>query len=415
MTFTKAARRAVPIPAVLSLALAGLLAGCNQSQQPAGGPPPPSVTVAKPVQRTVVDQDEYVGRFVAVNSVEVRSRLSGYLSEIHFKDGQSVKEGDLLFTIDRRPFEIALEQMKANLTQARANLAFAEADLTRGQALLANKTLTEQAYDQRTQAKNVAAAAVSAQEAMVHSAELDLDTYSQLRSPIDGRIGDRRVAVGNLVTGGSGNGTTLLATVVSVDPIRFEFTFDEQSYLRYVRYASASKEVAALNGKVSVTLELIDEHDFKHTGKIDFVDNAINTSTGTIRGRAVFDNADGIFTPGMFGRLRVPGSPPYAALLVPDAAVGSEQIKKYVLVVGDDGMVKQKYVTLGQIDGGLRVIKDGLDVNDRVIVNGLMRARAGIKVNAQEQGAPPAPQATPGAAPAKTGEAAGGKSDVKAD
>ena len=415
MSFTKAARRAVPVSAVLSLALAGLLAGCNQSQQQAGGPPPPAVTVAKPVQRTVVDQDEYVGRFVAVNSVEVRSRLSGYLSEIHFKDGQSVKQGDLLFTIDRRPFEIALEQMRANLAQSRANLAFAEADLTRGQALLSNKTLTEQAYDQRTQAKNVAAASVAAQEAMVHSAELDLDTYSQLRSPIDGRIGDRRVAVGNLVTGGSGNGTTLLATVVSVDPIRFEFTFDEQSYLRYVRYASASKEVAALNGNVPVTLELIDEHDFKHTGKIDFVDNAINTATGTIRGRAVFDNADGIFTPGMFGRLRVPGSPPYTALLIPDAAIGSEQVRKYVLVVDDTGMVKQKYVTLGQIDNGLRVIKDGLDVNDRVIVNGLMRARAGIKVNAQEQGAPGAPQAAPGAAPAKTGAAAGGKSDVKAD
>jgi RND family efflux transporter MFP subunit len=408
MTFAKAAYRAAPVSAVL---LAALLAGCNQSQQQAGGPPPPTVTVAKPVQRTVVDQDEYVGRFVAVDSVEIRSRLSGYLSDIHFKDGQMVKQGDLLFTIDRRPFEIALEQMRANLAQARANLAFAEADLTRGQSLLANKTLTEQAYDQRTQAKNVAAAAVSAQEAMVHSAELDLDTYSQLRSPIDGRIGDRRVAVGNLVTGGSGNGTTLLATVVSVDPIRFEFTFDEQSYLRYVRYASASKEVAALNGNVPVTLELIDEHDFKHAGKIDFVDNAINTSTGTIRGRAVFDNADGLFTPGMFGRLRVPGSPPYTALLLPDAAIGSEQVRKYVLVVDDAGMVHQKYVTLGQLDGGLRVIKDGLEANDRVIVDGLMRAHAGIKVTAQNKDAP---QASPPDA-AKTGEAGSGKADVKAD
>jgi RND family efflux transporter MFP subunit len=206
----------------------------------------------------------------------------------------------------------------------------------------------------------------------------------------------------------------LLATVVSVDPIRFEFTFDEQSYLRYVRYASASKEVAALNGNVPVSLELIDENDFKHTGKIDFVDNAINTSTGTIRGRAVFDNADGIFTPGMFGRLRVPGSPPYTALLVPDAAIGSEQVRKYVLVVDDSGMVHQKYVTLGQLDGGLRVIKDGLDASDRVIVNGLMRARPGIKVNAQEQAAPAAPAA---AAPAKTGDTADGKSggSVKAD
>jgi RND family efflux transporter MFP subunit len=248
----------------------------------------------------------------------------------------------------------------------------------------------------------------------VHSAELDLDQYSQLRSPIDGRIGDRRVAAGNLVTGGAGANTTLLATVVSVDPIRFEFTFDEQSYLRYVRYASASKEVAALNGNVPVSLELIDENEFKHIGKIDFVDNAINTSTGTIRGRAVFDNADGIFTPGMFGRLRVPGSPPYTALLLPDAAIGSEQVRKYVLVVDDSGMVQQKYVTLGQLDGGLRVIKDGLDANDRVIVNGLMRARPGIKVNAQEQAAPAAPAA---AAPAKTGDAADGKSGggVKAD
>jgi RND family efflux transporter MFP subunit len=408
-----AARRTTgAIPAVAVLLI---LAGCNQSQQQAGGPPPPAVTVAKPVQRTVVDQDEYVGRFVAVDSVEIRSRLSGYLSEIHFKDGQMVKQGDLLFTIDRRPFEIALEQMRANLAQARANLAFTEADLTRGQSLLTNKTITEQAYDQRTQAKAVAAASVAAQEAMVHSAELDLDQYSQLRSPIDGRIGDRRVAVGNLVTGGAGANTTLLATVVSVDPIRFEFTFDEQSYLRYVRYASASKDVAALNGNVPVTLELIDENDFKHTGKIDFVDNAINTSTGTIRGRAVFDNPDGIFTPGMFGRLRVPGSPPYTALLVPDAAIGSEQVRKYVLVVDDSGMVKQKYVTLGQLDGGLRVIKDGLDANDRVIVNGLMRARAGIKVNAQEQAAPAAP--APAATPAKTGDAADGKSvgGVKAD
>jgi RND family efflux transporter MFP subunit len=411
MTLAKAARFAVPVPAVLLLAL---LAGCNESQQQGGGPPPPTVTVAAPVKRTVVDQDEYVGRFVAVNSVEIRSRLSGYLSEIHFKDGQMVKEGDLLFTIDRRPFEIALEQMRANLAQARANLAFTEGDLTRGQSLLTNKTITEQVYDQRTQAKSVAEAAVAAQEAMVHSAELDLDQYSQIRSPIDGRIGDRRVAVGNLVTGGTGGSNTLLATVVSVEPIRFEFSFDEQSYLRYVRYASASKEVAALNGNVPVTLELIDENDFKHTGKIDFVDNAINQSTGTIRGRAVFDNADGLFTPGMFGRLRVPGSPPYTALLVPDSAIGSEQVRKYVLVVDDTGTVRQKYVTPGQIDGGLRVIKDGLTAGDRVIVNGLMRARPGVKVNAQEQPSP-APPAAAAADKPKTGDATGSKTDVKAD
>jgi RND family efflux transporter MFP subunit len=226
---------------------------------------------------------------------------------------------------------------------------------------------------------------------MVHSAELDLDDYSELRSPIDGRIGDRRVAVGNLVTGGPGGNTTLLATIVSVDPIRFEFTFDEASYLRYVRFATASKEVASVHGNVPVTIKLIDENDFQHQGKIDFVDNVIDRSSGTIRGRAVFDNADGIFTPGMFGRIRVPGSPPYAALLVPDAAIGTEQARKYVLTVDDGGIVRQKYVTLGQLDAGLRVIKDGLAAADRVIVNGLMRARPGAKVTAQEEGAPVPP------------------------
>src|ERR1700677_1692029 len=295
------------------LLAAAAFAGCGEGQQ--GAVALPTVTAATPVARTVTDYDEYVGRFLAVDSVDIRSRLSGYLSGINFTDGQMVKKGDLLFTIDRRPFEIVLEQMKANLEQARANLAFAQSDLDRGQALLGNKTITEQAYDQRTQAKAVAEAAVAAQEAMVNSAELDLDQYSQLRSPIDGRIGDRRVAVGNLVTGGTGGNTTLLATIVSVDPIRFEFTFDEASYLRYVRFASASNDVASAHGNVPVTLELIDENDFVHTGKIDFIDNVINQSSGTIRGRASFDNPDGLFTPGMFGRVRVPGSPPYSALL----------------------------------------------------------------------------------------------------
>src|SRR5579863_3053869 len=239
MRFLTAVRLAV-LPAAAMLLVS--LGGCGRGgQQQHAAFPPPAVTVAKPAQRTVVDYDEYVGRFVAVDSVEIRSRLSGYLSAIHFTDGQMVKKGDLLFTVDRRPFEIALAQMRANLAQARANLSFAEADLQRGQALLQNKTITEQTYDQRTQAKNVAEASVAAQEAMVHSAELDLDQYSELRAPIDGRIGDRRVSVGNLITGGAGGNTTLLGTIVSVDPIRFEFTFDEASYLRYERFAKNRK------------------------------------------------------------------------------------------------------------------------------------------------------------------------------
>jgi multidrug efflux system membrane fusion protein len=395
MSFVNAARPAVRVLAVATLLVT--IAGCGQGPQQGAAAAPPTVTVANPVQRTVTDQDEYVGRFVAVDSVEIRARLSGYLSEIHFIDGQMVKKGDLLFSIDRRPFEIALEQMRANLAQARANLAFTDADLARGGQLLSNKTITEQAFDQRTQAKAVAEAAVAAQEAMVHSAELDLNEYSELRSPIDGRIGDRRVAVGNLVTGGPGGNTTLLATIVSVDPIRFEFSFDEASFLRYVRFATSSKDVASLHGNVPVSLKLIDENDFQHGGKIDFIDNVIDRSSGTIRGRALFDNGDGIFTPGMFGRIRVPGSPPYAALLVPDAAIGSEQARKYVLVVDGGGVVRQKYVTPGQLDDGLRVIKDGLLATDHVIVNGLMHAHPGLKVNAQEQGAPSAPPPKAGA------------------
>jgi RND family efflux transporter MFP subunit len=388
------AQAARPAAAFLMTAAVLALAGCGQRQQ-AAAPPPPTVTVAKPAQHTIVDQDEYVGRFVAVDSVEIRSRVSGYLSEIHFTDGQMVHQGDLLFTIDRRPFQIVLDQMRANLAQARANLAFTEADLARGQELLHNKTITEQTYDQRMQAKRVAEAAVTAQEAMVHSAELDLNQYSELRAPIDGRIGDRRVSVGNLVTGGNGSNTTLLATIVSVDPIRFEFTFDEASYLRYQRFAGNDGKMANSEGGLPVALKLIDEQDFQHTGKMDFVDNAIDRSSGTIRGRAVFANPDGLLTPGMFGRIRVPGSPPYTALVVPDAAIGSEQARKYVLVVDSDGIVRQKYIVPGHLDGTMRVVKKGLAADDRVIVNGLMRARPGVKVVAEEQPAPAAASADP--------------------
>jgi membrane fusion protein, multidrug efflux system len=392
MVIVNAARPAAAL-AVTTVLLT--LVGCGQGDKQASAPPPPTVTVTKPVARTVVDQDEYVGRFVAVDAVDVRSRVSGYLSEIHFTDGQMVKKGDLLFVIDHRPFQIALDQMRANLAQARANLAFTEADLARAQELVHNKTITEQTYDQRKQAKSVAEASVTAQEAMVHQAELDLNEYSELRTPVDGRIGDRRVSVGNLVTGGNGSNTTLLATIVSVDPIRFEFTFDEASYLRYQRFAGTDTQMASGQGGVSVTLKLIDERDFGHVGKMDFVDNVIDRSSGTIRGRAVFANAYGLFTPGMFGRVRVPGSPPHTALLIPDAAIGTEQSRKYVLVVDDGSVARLKYVVSGQLEDGLRVINEGLSASDRVIINGLMRARPGVKVAAQEQGIPAAAASAP--------------------
>jgi RND family efflux transporter MFP subunit len=375
------------LPAVL---FALLLAGCGETQQPQpAAPPPPAVTVAQPIKRNVIDQDEYVGRFVAVDSVEIRARVAGYLEKIHFKDGQMVKEGDLLFTIDKRPFQNAVAQARANLAQARANLAYAEADLLRGQQLVKDKTITEQTYEQRLQAQRTAIATVAANDASVKQAELDLE-FTELRSPLTGRIGDRRVSPGNLVVGSSGGGTTtLLATIVSTDPIRFEFTFDETSYLRYERLAlsggkkAKKDDIAARGGSTVVRLKLIDEKDFIHVGRMDFLDNVIDRSTGTIRGRASFANSAGIFTPGMFARLQVPASPPYQALLIPDSAIGSEQARKFVYVVRPDNSVAQKYVELGQLSDGDRVIKSGVEADDRVIVEGLMRVRPGIKVDPQ--------------------------------
>jgi RND family efflux transporter MFP subunit len=376
--------------AAMCAALATLVTACGQGQQKGAVPPPPAVTVAKPVKRTVFDFDEYVGRFVAVNSVEVRARVSGYLDAVHFKDGQVVKQGDLLFTIDKRPFQYTLNQARANLMTAKSNLAYTEADLNRGRELVGQHTITEQLFEQRSQAFRNAQASVNAAQAAVQQAELDLQ-FTELRAPIDGRIGDRRVSPGNLVTGGTAGNTTLLATIVSTDPIHFEFTFDEASFLRYERLSQMGSDVASRGASVKVALKLIDEHDFAHQGQMDFVNNVIDSATGTIRARAVFDNRNGVFTPGMFGRVRVPASPPYEALLVPDAAIGSEQARKYLLMVGADDKVQQKYVTLGQLTAdGLRVIKTGLAPDDRVVVEGLMHARAGVKVTPQEKGAKPA-------------------------
>jgi RND family efflux transporter MFP subunit len=368
-------RPTAALGAAISLAL--LLAACGQSTPPA--PPAPQVTVANPTRQKLVDRDEYVGRFVAVDAVEIRARVSGYLEKVHFTDGQLVKAGDLLFTLDQRPFRAALDQAKADLARAKSQVDLTGADLSRAETLLQQKTIAEALYDQRVQAKRAADAALQAADAALKTAELNLE-YSELRAPISGRIGDRRVSPGNLVTGTITGSTTLLATVVSIDPIRFEFTFDEASYLRYQRIAKDAGKADERGTKLPVELRLLDEKGFEHKGTIDFVDNAIDQSSGTIRGRAIFANPSALFTPGMFGRIRVPGSPEYEALLVPDAAIGSEQIRKFVYVVDAENTVRQKYLELGSLQGNLRVVRSGLEPNDRVVVNGLMRARAGAKV-----------------------------------
>jgi membrane fusion protein, multidrug efflux system len=383
-------------PRLLALIVAAaVLAACGQGQQQAA-PSPPKVTVAKPTKRTIVDQDEYVGRFVAIDVVEVRARVSGYLDKVHFQDGQIVNQGDLLFTIDKRPFQNTLDQARANLETAKSNVVFTQSDLTRGQQLLRDRTISEQIFEQRSQAFRNAQSAVAASEAMIRQAELDLE-FTELRAPVTGRIGDRRVTPGNLVTGGTGGSTTLLAIIVSTDPIRLEFTFDEASLLRYERLAREGRSDVTNRNGLPVRLKLIDEHDFAHEGVMEFIDNVIDRSTGTIRGRAQLSNSDRLFTPGMFARVQVPASAPHETLLIPDVAIATEQVRKFVYVVDKDNIARQRFVTLGQVLDNLRVIKDGLSADDRVVVNGLMRVRPGQKVTPEDQQAAPqaaAPQAT---------------------
>ncbi len=355
-----------------------LLAGCGNSQSSAQkqNPPAPAVTVAYPVKRMVTEDVEYVGRFVAVDAVDVRARVSGYLAAVYFRDGGIIKAGDPLFTIDRRPFETALEQAKATAEQGRANLAFAETDLDRAQSMTRGATITQQVLDQRTQARRVAVATVAAQEAAVRQATLDLE-FTELKSPIAGRIGDRRVSAGSLVTSGTTANATVLASIQSIDPIRMEFTLDEASYLRLMRAHDVIRDPKA---SVPVKLKLLDEPEFVHDGRLEFIDNAFSRSSGTIRGRAEFANPKGLFAPGMFARLRLAVAAPVEALLVPDAAIGTEQVRKLVLVVDGENVARPKYVTLGAVVDGLRVVKEGLGPKDRVVINGLMRARPGAKV-----------------------------------
>ena len=377
-------RRSLWIAATCMLALT--LAGCDQQKsanQAQGQPPPPEVTVAQPIVRTIAESTDFVGRFTAVDSVEIRARVSGYLEQIGFRDGSFVEKGQLLFTIDKRPFTATLEQAKATLEQTKANLSFAESNLERGQNLKRGTVISDQTLDQRVQAERVARSATAAQEAAVTQAELDLQ-YTDLRAPVSGRISDRRVSVGNLVTGGAGGNTTLLATINSTDPIRFEFTIDEATYLRFL---ALNGEATASSPNVPVGLKLINEDKFEHQGRIDFIDNTFNRSSGVIRLRAEFANPSGKFTPGMFGRIRLQIAPPAEAVLIPDEAIGTEQVRKYVLVVREkDGkkVAERQFVTLGSVSDGLRVVRDGLKRDDQVVINGLMKTRPGAPVTPKE-------------------------------
>jgi membrane fusion protein, multidrug efflux system len=358
-----------------------LLAGCDSKPVAGSAPPPPPVTVARPLQKTITEWDEYTGRFTALESVEVRARVSGYIDSIHFNEGQFVKQGDLLFVIDPRPYRLAVEQAKADVERAKAKLEIASLDVQRGTPLARTQALTERELDTRKSVERDAAGQVGSAEAALKQAELNLE-WTEVRAPIGGRISDKRVDAGNLITGGT-TGATLLTVIVSTDPIHFVFDGSEADLLHYLRLAAAGGRPSSRDVQNPVSVRLADETEFKHQGRMDFVDNVVNPKTGTIRGRAVFDNKDGLLTPGFFGRLRLFGGE-HEALLVPDGAIASDQSRKIVFTVADDGTVGTKLIEPGPMEDGLRVIRSGLAPADRIVIDGLQRARPGQKVTAQD-------------------------------
>jgi RND family efflux transporter MFP subunit len=374
------------------LAVFAALTACGDGKKPQG-PAGPAVAVAHPIQKEIVESDEYTGRLAAVDSVEVRARVGGYLDKVAFKAGQTVAKNDLLFVIDPRPFKLAVDQAEAQLAGAQVRVAVARRDLERARALLAGKNLSEQTFDARLQTLQTAEADVKAAQAALETARLNF-AFTEVRAPVAGRVSRELVTVGNLVTGGTA-GSTLLTTIVSLDPIYFYFDADEASYLRYQRMALEGSRPSSREVPNPVTLGLLDEDGYPHQGHMDFVDNQFDPGTGTMRARAVFPNPDGTLTPGQFARLRLPGSGRYRATLIPDEAIGADQAQRVVYVVGDDNKAVARTVKLGPVVDGLRVVRSGLDIKDWIIVKGVQRVRAGAMVNPQRETqnaeSPPAP------------------------
>lgn len=367
-----------PWLAILAGGLGLLAAGQVGAQTP---PQPPAVTVSKPLQREIVEYDEFTGQFAPVEYVELRARVSGYLQSHHFEEGQIVNKGDLLFVIDPRPFEAALASVRAQLGQAQARVDLANQQLRRAAQLSERDFVARSAYDERVQEQRVAASAVEIARAAVRTADLDLE-FTRIMAPVTGRIGRREVSEGNLVSGGSGGSTTLLTSIVSLDPIYFAFDLSETDLLIYQRAVQQGR-LQSTRESIPVFARLRDEPDWPREGKLNFVDNQVDRSAGTIRVRATFPNPDHFLTPGQFGRIRLPGSEPYRALLIPDSAILTDQAQKIVMVVDADGVVAPKTVRPGPIYDGLRIIRSGLTKDDTIIINGLLRARPGGKVTAQ--------------------------------
>jgi len=344
---------------------------------------PPTVTVSQPIQRELVEWDEYTGQFAAKEYVEIRARVSGYLTDIHFEDGQIVKQGDLLFVIDPRPYEATLAAAQAQLAQANAQVDLATQQLNRSAELRKKDFEPASNYDQRVSDLKVATAATESAKAAISSAELNVG-FTRITSPLSGRISNHQVSIGNLISGSDSATTPALTTIVSLDPIYFYFDMSEGDYLAYQRATAAGKLGEARDSSSPVYVRLTDETEWPRKGSLNFVDNQVDRGAGTIRARATFPNPDFFVTPGQFGRIRIPASERHDAILVPDGAVVTDQSRKVVMTVQEDGTVAQKVVRPGPMtDDGLRIIRSGLATTDRVIINGLVRARPGGKVTPQ--------------------------------
>jgi membrane fusion protein, multidrug efflux system len=338
-----------------------------------------SVSVAHPRTKHITTWDEYSGRFVAVKSVEVRPRVSGFIDKVNFIDGAIVKVGDLLFTIDQRPFAIAVESAKAEIARAEAQVSLAAADVARAKPLLGTNAISERDFEQRAATLAIAQAQLQLARTALKSSELNLE-WTEVRAPIAGRISDKKVNEGNLVNGGAGN-TTLLATIVSLDPIQFLFEASESDYLRYTRANLSGTRPSSRRVSNPVRIRLADEQEWTHEGRMDFVDNQLDPHTGAIRGRAIVENKDELLTPGVFGRIELFAGE-IDAILVPDRAIISDQTRKIVFALDADDKVVPKVVVLGPMHEGLRVVLSGLDANDRVVVDGIANpaVRPGLKV-----------------------------------
>jgi multidrug efflux system membrane fusion protein len=341
------------------------------------------VTISPPVAKRVTQWDEFSGRFEAVASVEVRARVSGFIDKLHFRDGQLVNVGDLLFTIDKRPFEIAVQSAEAEVARNKAQVDIAELQVERGAALVKSRNIPDAEYDQRKANLAVAKAQLKTAEAAVRNAELNLD-WTDVRAPLAGRISDRKVDAGNLIQGGQ-QGATLLATIVTLDPIRFVFDVSEADYLRYTRLYLSGAMASSRDSVNPVRIRLADESEWTRSGKVDFVDNTLSPRSGTMRTRAVVENKNQLLTPGIFGRVQLFGGE-YDALLIPDTAIVSDQSRKIVFTVNKDNVVQAKPVTLGPLVDGLRVVREGLAATDNVVLDGLANpmVRPGAKVVPQK-------------------------------